>query len=67
MTELPSVSLWPGWGTGAGGGECGWAAGGVYQRTSDRSGKSAFRLKMLFGQGFSQLNFSVFVSLSSFT
>ena len=48
-------------------GECGWAAGGVYQRTLDRSGKSAFRLKMLFGQGFSQLNSSVFVSLSWFT
>ena len=46
------------------GGSGGGGAGGVYQRTLD---KSSFRLKILLGHGFSQLNFSVLVSLSCFT
>lgn len=34
---------------------------GLYRRTLDRRGKSAFNLKMLFGHGFSWLNVSVFI------
>lgn len=46
------------------GGSEGGGAGLVYQRTLD---KSSFRLKILLGHVFSQLNFSVLVNLSWFT